>query len=84
MMKMSNSNIDTLSQTLVFDNDLTDLACLCHAGLANDSPYSEQHYLTAILNLVFGYLSPSQRAEVETYINDKKYFPPVEIILETT
>lgn len=82
-LKMSEPSINTLSQTQVFDNDLTDVACLCHAGLAQDSPHNEQHYLLAVLNIIFGYLSSAQRTEIEEYLNEKKYYTHNEIIIET-
>ena len=61
------------------DYDLLDLVCLCHAALAQDSPESPEFYINQILNLTFGYLNSEQRAEVETYLAEKKYLPPVDI-----
>ena len=63
----------------VFDYDLIDAVCMCHAGLAQDSPYDERHYLNLVLNMLFGYLTPEQKAEVEEYLAEKKYLPPVDI-----
>ena len=63
----------------VFDYDLIDAVCMCHAGLAQDSPYDERHYLNLVLNMLFGYLTPEQKTEVEEYLAEKKYLPPVDI-----
>ena len=62
--------------TTVFSEDLLDAACLCHAALAQDSPEPPIYYLNQVLNLVFGYLSPKQRQEIEVYLAEKKYLPP--------
>lgn len=63
------------------DYDVLDIVFLCHAGLAQDSPKPASEYLNQILNIAFGYLTPDQRTEVEQYLADKKYLPPVELIL---
>ena len=65
----------------VVDLDLLDAVCLCHAGLAQDSPESPDFYLNQIMNLLFGYLSSAQKQEVEVYLAEKKYLPPVDLIL---
>ena len=65
----------------VVDLDLLDAVCLCHAGLAQDSPESPDFYLNQIMNLLFGYLSSEQKQEVEVYLAEKKYLPPVDLIL---
>ena len=61
------------------DYDVLDVVLLCHAALAQDSPELPDFYLNQILNLTFGYLTSQQRAEVETYLAEKKYLPPVNI-----
>ena len=61
------------------DYDVLDVVLLCHAALAQDSPEVPEHYLNQILNLTFGYLTPAQRREVEEYLAEKKYLPPVDI-----
>ena len=61
------------------DYDKLDVVCLCHAALAQDSPEPPTFYLNQILNLMFGYLTSEQRAEVEIYLAEKKYLPPVDI-----
>lgn len=71
----------TLDLVDVFKYDLVDAICFCHAGLAQDSPHDERHYLNCVLNILFAYLSPEDRAEVDAYLADKKYLPPVNIIL---
>ena len=64
---------------LLNDYDILDVVLLCHAGLAQDSPEVPSFYLNQILNLMFGYLSVNQRKEVEEYLAEKKYLPPVNI-----
>ena len=64
---------------LLNDYDILDVVLLCHAGLAQDSPEVPSFYLNQILNLMFGYLSVSQRKEVEEYLAEKKYLPDVKI-----
>ena len=61
------------------DYDVLDVVLLCHAALAQDSPELPDFYLNQILNLTFGYLTSEQRGEVETYLAEKKYLPPVNI-----
>ena len=61
------------------DYDVLDVVLLCHAALAQDSPELPNFYLNQILNLTLGYLTSEQRAEVETYLAEKKYLPPVNI-----
>ena len=70
-------------QNQIFDWDAIDIVCLCHAGLAQDSPNPPTFYLNQILNLTFGYLSSEQRKEVEAYLAEKKYLvpgPKIEIV----
>ena len=64
---------------LLNDYDILDVVLLCHAALAQDSPEVPSFYLNQILNLMFGYLSISQRKEVEEYLAEKKYLPEVKI-----
>ena len=61
------------------DYDVLDVVCLCHAALAQDSPEVPTFYINQILNLMFGYLTPDQRQEVEVYLAEKKYLPDVKI-----
>ena len=69
-----------MSGTLTInDYDALDVVLLCHAALAQDSPEAPTFYLNQILNLMFGYLSTSQREEVEVYLAEKKYLPDVKI-----
>ena len=58
------------------DYDTLDVVLLCHAALAQDSPEPPTFYLNQILNIMFGYLTPAQRQEVEVYLAEKKYLPP--------
>ena len=64
---------------LLMDEDIFDVVCLCHAALAQDSPEPSTFYLNQILNLMFGYLSPTKRKEIEVYLAEKKYLPDVKI-----
>ena len=59
----------------VADYDLLDAACLAHAALAQDSPEPPTYYINQILNILFGYLTPEQRQEIEVYLAEKKYLP---------
>ena len=59
--------------------DLFEIVCACHAALAQDAPYSEKHYLASILGLSMGYLPMEKRNEIETYLAEKSYLPPVTI-----
>ena len=69
-----------MSGTLIInDYDALDVVLLCHAALAQDSPETPTFYINQILNLMFGYLTTSQREEVEVYLAEKKYLPDVKI-----
>ena len=58
------------------DYDVLDVALLCHAALAQDSPEPPTYYINQIMNLMFAYLTKEQRQEVEVYLAEKKYLPP--------
>lgn len=64
---------------IINDYDALDVVLLCYAALAQDSPENPTFYLNQILNLMFGYLTTAQRAEVEVYLAEKKYLPEVKI-----
>ena len=64
---------------IINDYDALDVVLLCHAALAQDSPETPTFYINQILNLMFGYLTTSQREEVEVYLAEKKYLPDVKI-----
>ena len=66
---------------MINDYDAYDVVTLCHAALAQDSPKSQDFYLTQILNLMFAYLSSEQKKELEAYLAEKKYLPEVKIQL---
>ena len=72
---------DTSGFALINDYDALDVVLLCHAALAQDSPELPDFYLNQILNLMFGYLSTEQRKEVDVYLAEKKYLPPVKLHL---
>ena len=63
------------------DYDVLDVVLLCHAALAQDSPELPSYYLNQILNIMFGYLTSDQRQEVEVYLAEKKYLPPLKLHL---
>ena len=54
---------------------------MCHAALAQDSPEIPEVYINKILGLAQGYLPMEQRTHVEEYLAEKKYLPPVDLIL---
>ena len=58
------------------DYDVLDVALLCHAALAQDSPEPPTYYINQIMNLMFAYLTTEQRQEIEVYLAEKKYLPP--------
>ena len=74
--------MNDLQTTEVFGYDLMDAVCLCHAALAQDSPQNERYYINQILGLLFAYLTSEQRKDVDTYLADKKYLPPVKIQMD--
>ena len=61
------------------DYDALDVVQLCHAALAQDSPETPTFYINQIMNIMFGYLTPAQRQEVQRYLAEKKYLPDVKI-----
>ena len=76
---MTTENSLDQTKTEVFKDDILDAVCLCHAGLAQDSPHPESHYLHQVMSLLFAYLSREDRYEVEEFLAQKKYLPPVDI-----
>ena len=66
---------------IINDYDALDVVQLCHAALAQDSPETPTFYINQIMNLMFSYLTPDQRQEVEVYLAEKKYLPDVKIEL---
>ena len=70
-----------MSTVSIPDYDVLDIVCDCHAALAQDSPNPPEFYLNRILNLSWAHLTPAQKDEVETYLAEKKYLPPVNLIL---
>jgi len=69
----------TAREIKILDWDVIDIVCQCHAALAQDSPNPPEFYINQIMNLMFGYLDANGRKEVEEYLADKKYLPPVNI-----
>ena len=72
----------TSDYVTVFTEDLFDAVCLCHAGLCQDSPQAPTYYLNQVLNHLHAYLPVSRRPDVDEYLADKKYLPPVKLILD--
>ena len=66
--------------TQIFSEDLVDAVKLCNAALAQDSPEMPQTYIVQIMNMLFGYLSKNQRIEIERYLAEKEYLPPLKLI----
>ena len=73
--------MNTSTSVELLKADVSDIAELCYAALAQDSPSPARFYLNQILNLVFGYLDSEQKADLEKYLAEKKYLPPVDLIL---
>jgi len=67
----------------MFTEDLLDAICLCNAGLTQDAPEQPSYYLNQVLNYLHGYLPVSKRVLVDEYLAEKKYYPPVNLILDT-
>jgi hypothetical protein len=63
------------------DYELLDLVCLCHAGLAQDSPETPTYYLNQILSRLDAFKYPGLREQIEIYLAEKKYLPEVKIEL---
>ena len=68
---------------IINDYDALDVVLLCHAALAQDSPETPTFYINQIMNIMFAYLTPEQRKEVEVYLAEKKYLPPVKLLDNT-
>ena len=56
---MKTSSVEILS------DDVYDIATLCHAAMAQDSPSPAIHYFNQILNRVFPHLTRVQKEELE-------------------
>ena len=61
--------------------DLYEIACACHAAMAQDSPYSSEHYFTTVLGLAMGPMPRAERNRLEVFLAEKEYLPPVSIEL---
>ena len=69
-------SVDPKLSVNISSEDLFDIACLCHASMAQDAPYDEKHYLNQILNMVWAYLPKHYKEKVEVYLAEKEYLPP--------
>ena len=56
--------------------DLYDIACMCHAAMAQDAPMPEREYINRILNYVWPHLSKHYKQKIEVYLAEKEYLPP--------
>ena len=72
----------TSEYTMVFHEDMLDMAKLCQAALAQDAPEDPYYYLNSLLGYVTGYLSSKQRQAIEVYLAEKEYLPPLKLILD--
>lgn len=61
--------------------DMIDIVNLCNAALAQDSPNPPSFYVNQIMSLSYGYCDKDMRIETEEYLTEKKYIPPVDIVL---
>lgn len=66
--------------TQMYSEDLLDAVKLCNAALAQDSPEMPKTYIVQIMNMLFAYLSKNQRKEIERYLAEKEYLPPLKLI----
>ena len=66
--------------SMIFSEDLLDMAKLCQASLAQDAPEDPYYYLNQLLNYITGYLSREQRQAIEVYLAEKEYLPPVQLL----
>lgn len=73
-----NIMMKTMTQTKISlqVEDLYDIACLCHAAMAQDAPHSERHYINQILNMVWAYLPKHYKGQIDEYLAEKQYLPP--------
>ena len=62
------------------DYELLDLVCLCHAALAQDSPELPSFYINEILGRLDAFKYPGMREEIEVYLAEKNYLPPLKLV----
>ena len=82
-MSTTSQNQSQSDYVTMFTEDLLDAICLCNAGLTQDAPEQPSYYLNQVLNYLHGYLPVSKRVLVDEYLAEKKYYPPVNLILDT-
>lgn len=73
--------MSTSDELKVLKWDLIDIVNLCNAALAQDSPNPPNYYINQIMSMAFGYCDTDMRAEIEEFLAEKKYLPPVDIQL---
>ena len=74
-MKLLTNRMTKTNLTIDIE-DLYDIACMCHAAMAQDAPLSEREYINRILNYVWPHLSKHYKRKIETYLAEKEYLPP--------
>ena len=76
MTKMTKSEYN-----MVFHEDMLDMAKLCQAALAQDSPELPYSYLNKLLGYVTAHLTRMQKEQIEEYLANKDYLPPLNLIV---
>ena len=62
------------------DYDVLDVVLLCHAALAQDSPELPSFYINEILGRLDAFKYPGMREEIEVYLAEKNYLPPLKLV----
>tara|TARA_X000001382_G_scaffold90549_1_gene65145 strand:- start:431 stop:652 length:222 start_codon:yes stop_codon:yes gene_type:complete len=65
----------------VHREDMLDMAKLCQAALAQDSPELPYSYLNKLLGYVTAHLTRMQKEQIEEYLANKDYLPPLNLIV---
>ena len=60
--------------------DLIDIVNLCNSALAQDSPNPPSYYVNQIMSMTFGYCDKNMRSEIDEFLAEKKYIPPVKLV----
>jgi len=63
------------------DYDLQEAVNLCYAANQQDAPQTCEFYLNQVLNILYGYLPTDGRKNLDVYLAEKQYLPPVSIHL---
>ena len=81
VLTVQSQSLETPTDIKISSWDLVDIANLCHAGLAQDSPNPPAYYINQIMSMAYGYCDKDMRIETEEFLTEKKYLPPVDIQL---